>query len=94
VNHTFLKKYMPGDNPIGRQIRIALLAELPDKVPEPMFEIIGVVADAKNRRLEDPPEPEIWIPYTVAALPYRGGGILVRTAKDPLTMLNAVRHEV
>ena len=36
--------------------------------------------------------PEIWIPYTVAALPDHG--ILVRTAKDPLTMLEAVRHEV
>ena len=61
-------------------------------MPEPMFEIIGVVADAKNLGLQEPIEPEIWIPYTVTALPY--GGILVRTAKDPLTMLNAVRHEV
>ncbi|HTS57772.1 MAG TPA: ABC transporter permease, partial [Terriglobales bacterium] len=92
VNQTFVKKYLPGDNPIGRQVRISQLAELKDKVPEPMFEIIGVVADAKNNGLQEPIEPEIWIPYTVTALPY--GGILVRTAKDPLTMLNAVRHEV
>jgi len=92
VNQTFMKKYLPGDNPIGRQVRIAELAELRDKLPEPIFEIIGVVADAKNLGLENPPVPEIWIPYTVAALPY--SGILVRTANDPLTMLNAVRHEV
>ncbi|HXY06818.1 MAG TPA: ABC transporter permease [Terriglobales bacterium] len=92
VNQLFVKNYLPGDNPIGRQVRIAHLAELQDEVPEPMFEIIGVVADAKNLGLQDPPMPEIWIPYTVTALPY--GGILVRTAKDPLTLLNAVRHEV
>ena len=92
VNQTFVKKYLPGDNPIGRQVRIGILSELKDKVPEPMFEIIGVVADAKNLGLQEPIEPEVWIPYTVTALPY--GGILVRTAKDPLTMLNAVRHEV
>jgi len=61
-------------------------------VPEPMFEIIGVVADAKNQGLQDPPEPEVWIPYTVTGSAFRG--ILVRTAKDPLSMLNAVRHEV
>jgi len=91
VNQTFVKKYLPGDNPIGRQVRIAL-AESKDKVPEPMFEIIGVVSDAKNLGLQDPPMPEIWIPYTVTGS--ISGGILMRTAKDPLTMLNAVRHEV
>ncbi len=92
VNQTFVKKYLPGDNPIGRQVRIAQLAKLEDKVPEPMFGIIGVVADAKNVGLQDPPVPEIWIPYTVTGAAF--GGILVRTAKDPLTMLNAVRREV
>jgi putative ABC transport system permease protein len=92
VNQTFVKKYLRGDNAIGRQVRISQLAEFEDKVPEPMFEIIGVVADAKNQGLQDPPEPEIWIPYTVTGSAFRG--ILVRTAKDPLTMLKAVRHEV
>jgi putative ABC transport system permease protein len=92
VNQTFVKRYLPGDNPIGRQVRITLLAEFEDKVPEPMFEIIGVVADAKNIGLQDPPMPEIWIPYTVTGS--ISGGILMRTAKDPLTMLNTVRHEV
>ncbi len=92
VNQTFVKKYLPGDNPIGRQVRIAELAEFEDKVPEPMFEIVGVVADAKNQGLQDPPQPEIWIPYTVTGSAFRG--ILVRTAREPLAMLNAVRHEV
>ena len=59
---------------------------------DPWFEIIGVVADAKNRGLQDPPEPEVWIPYTVTGSAERG--ILVRTARDPLLMLNAVRKEI
>jgi len=92
VNQTFVNKYLHGENPIGRQVRINQLADFEDKVPEPMFEIIGVAGDAKNRGLEDPPGPEIWIPYTVTGSAPRG--ILVRTAKDPLTMLKAVRHEV
>jgi putative ABC transport system permease protein len=92
VNQTFVNKYLHGENPMGRQVRINQLAEFEDKVPEPMFEIIGVVADAKNRGLQDPPGPEMWIPYTVTGSAFRG--ILVRTAKDPLTMLQAVRHEV
>jgi putative ABC transport system permease protein len=32
VNQTFVKKYLPGENPIGRQVRIAQLAESEDKM--------------------------------------------------------------
>src|SRR5467141_508365 len=92
VNQTFVKKYLGKENPIGKQVRIAQLAEFEDAVKEPMFEIIGLVADVKNRGLQDPIEPEIWVPYTVTGSAFRG--ILVRTAKEPLTMLNAVEHEI
>jgi putative ABC transport system permease protein len=92
VNQAFVKKYLPGENPIGRQVRIAQLTEFEDKVAEPMFEIIGLVADARNRGLQDPPEPEIWIPYTVTGSSFRG--IMVRTAQEPMSMMNVVRHEV
>ena len=92
VNQTFVKKYLGSENPIGRQIRIAQLTEFEDAVKEPTFEIIGLVADAKNRGLQEPVEPEIWVPYTVTGSAFRG--ILVRTAKDPLTMMNAVQHEI
>jgi putative ABC transport system permease protein len=92
VNQTFVQKYLTAENPLGRQVRIASLAEFEDKVVDPTFDIIGVVVDAKNRGLQDPAGPEIWIPYTVTGTAFRG--ILVRTAKDPLAMLKAVRHEV
>ena len=92
VNQTFVKKYFGVENPIGRQVRIARLTEFEDKVAEPNFEVIGVVADALNQGLQDPPRPEMWIPYTVTGSGLRG--ILVRTSQQPLSMLNAVRHEV
>jgi putative ABC transport system permease protein len=50
------------------------------------------VTDVKNQGLQDPITPEIWIPYTVTGSAFRG--ILVRTAGEPLTMLNAVQHEI
>src|SRR6266481_3452505 len=92
VNQTFVKKYLGNENPIGRQVRIAQLAEFDDAVKEPVFEIIGLVADAKNRGLQEPVEPEIWVPYTVTGSAFRG--ILVRTAREQLTMMNAVEHEI
>jgi len=92
VNQTFAKKYLTNESPIGKQVRIAQLAEFEDAVKEPTFEIIGLVADAKNRGLQDPPQPEIWVPYTLTGSAFRG--ILVRTANEPLSMLNAVEHEI
>jgi predicted permease len=92
VNQTFVKKYLPNENPIGRQVRIAQLSDFEDKVADPNFEIIGTVADAKNRGLQDPPQPEIWIPYTVTGSAFRG--VIVRTAQEPLTLLDALRHEI
>jgi len=92
VNQTFVKKYLPNENPIGREVRIAQLADFEDKVADPTFEIIGVVSDALNRGLQDPPQPEIWIPFTVTGSAFRG--VLVRTTLEPLSLLNALRHEV
>jgi putative ABC transport system permease protein len=92
VNQQFVKKFLPSDNPIGKQVRIAQLAEFQDKVPDPTFEIIGVVSDVKNDGLQKPPGPEIWVPYTVTGSAFRG--ILVRTTQEPLSMMNVVRHEI
>src|ERR1700719_392863 len=92
VNQAFVKKYLGNENPIGRQVRIAQLAEFEDAVKEPVFEIIGLVADVKNRGLQDPVEREIWVPFTITGSGARG--ILARTAKEPMTMLNAVEREI
>ena len=37
-----------------------------------MFEIIGVVSDAKNQGIQEPPMPEAFIPYTVTGAFERG----------------------
>lgn len=92
VNQTFVKKYLSPDNPIGKQVQIRRLSEFADKVSNPTFEIIGVAADVKNKGLQDPPGPELWVPYTVTGSAFRG--ILVRTTQEPLTLMNAARHEI
>jgi putative ABC transport system permease protein len=92
INQTFAQKYFGAENPLGRQVRISFLEKAPDPVREPLFEIIGVVADVKNQGLQDPIIPEMWVPYTVTGSFERG--ILVRTANEPLGMLNAVRQEI
>ena len=57
-----------------------------------MFEIVGVISDAKNQGIIEPTRPEILIPYTITGAFERG--ILVRTRGNPEALMNSVRREV
>jgi len=93
VNQTLVTKYFGGEDPIGRQITIALGGGPPGAPAErPIFDIVGVIADAKNDGIRDPVLPELLVPYTITGQFERG--ILVRTAGDPAAMLNSVRKEI
>ena len=92
VNQTFVHKYLAKENPMGQRVHIAQLEQFPDKLADPWFEIIGVVADVKNNGLQDPVQPEIWVPYTMTGSAARG--VLVRTGPDPMTLMNPIRQEI
>ena len=51
-----------------------------------------MVGDVRNRGLRAPTEPEVWIPSTITGALLQL--LIVRTSQDPLTLTNAVRHEV
>ena len=93
VNQTFVNKFLGNENPIGQMVKINMLESMPDSpVKEPVFEIVGVISDAKNQGIQDPPMPEMFVPYTVTGAFERG--ILVRTSAPPLSLLNNVRREI
>jgi len=74
-------------------IKINMLEKLPrGAVADPMFEVIGVISDAKNNGIQDPPMPEMFVPYTVTGAFDRG--ILVRTSPPPLTLLKDLQREI
>ena len=92
VNETLAEKFFGKEDPIGRQLVLRDLATSPDPVANPSFEIVGVISDAKNQGIQDPVIPEVFIPYTITGAYERG--VLVRTAGEPMAMLNAVRREI
>jgi hypothetical protein len=93
VNQTLVQKFFGTDDPIGRQIRLTGLGKLPEgAVTDPSFEIVGVMADMRNQGVQEPPMPELLLPYTITSAFDRG--ILVRTPGDPMRIANAVRREV
>jgi hypothetical protein len=66
INQTLARRYFASDDPLGRQIKLAMLETFPTPpVPNPVFEIVGVVADAKNNGIQQQPVPEAFIPYTI-----------------------------
>jgi putative ABC transport system permease protein len=92
INQTFQRKYFGDEDPIGERIHILQLEKFPDPKPDAWYEVIGIVDDVKNHGLQDPIEPETWVPYTVTGSAQRG--VLVRTAGDPMLMMNAMRQEI
>jgi putative ABC transport system permease protein len=93
VNQTLAGRYFPREEPLGQRIKFKLLETLPNgKVDDPVFEIVGVISDAKNRGIKDPPMPEVFVPYTLTGAFMRG--ILVRTHGAPEALLNSVRREI
>jgi putative ABC transport system permease protein len=92
VNQAFVRKYLARENPLGARVHLIRLETFPDPVHDAWFEIVGVIADMKNQGLQLPVEPEMWLPYTITGS--SGRGILVRTAQDPLALMDSVRHEI
>ena len=93
VNQSLVDKYLGGENPLGRHLTLNLLKTIPrGKVEDPVFEIVGVVADAKNQGPREPIIPEAFVPHSITGFFERG--ILVRTATAPMPMLASVRREI
>lgn len=92
VNETLAKKFFGNEDPIGRPIVLKQLETWPEPVKNPVFEVIGIVADAKNQGIQEPPLPEMFIPYTITGFAERG--ILVRTAQEPMSLLPAVQKAI
>src|SRR5258705_11738982 len=73
VNQTLVTKYFGGEAPIGRQITIEAGGGAPNVPPEhPVFDIVGVISDAKNDGIRDPVRPELLVPYTITGQFQRG----------------------
>ncbi|HKY04372.1 MAG TPA: ABC transporter permease [Blastocatellia bacterium] len=86
INQTLARRYMEGEDPIGKRIRIGGQSRT----------VIGMVGDVKQSGLTGPARPEIYVPYTQGLSPdwMRDMTLVVRATSDPTLLTNAVRDEV
>ncbi len=99
VSQAFARRYFPHQDALGHTIRVPSLFQLghpPQVVVAPGADapllIIGIVADKANRGLNRPPEPEVFIPWTLVMGP--GVGLTVRTDGPPLALLHDIGVQI
>jgi putative ABC transport system permease protein len=93
VNQTLATKYFGKEDPLGRQIQLKNMPAGRGTPPtNPMLEIVGVFADVRNNGIERPIEPEMLAPYTITGAMERG--ILVRTAGNPVALIDQVKRQI
>jgi putative ABC transport system permease protein len=92
INQMLARHFFGEEDPVGQKIKLNELDRAPETPRDAYFEIVGVVADAKNQGLREPALPESFIPYSVSNFGHQG--IMVRTAGNPLAMVNSVSRAV
>jgi predicted permease len=89
VNQAFAKFYFPNQNPIGRKFSI----EDPER-PQPPFEIVGVVGDAKERSLAKLATRRFYLAFFQQKLRKQTINVEVRTLAEPATVSDSVRKVI
>jgi putative ABC transport system permease protein len=98
INETAEKLWPAGRDPIGQHMSIDWVAKPGGRqllVPAGSsadVTIVGILGDTKNAGLRDATAPAVFVPYTLVAPPSRT--LAVRTAGEPMAMLNTLRQAV
>ncbi|MBW3534338.1 MAG: ABC transporter permease [Gemmatimonadetes bacterium] len=88
LNEAAARRWFPDRDPLGARLKLGG----PDS-DEPWFRVVGVVADTRNRGLDQPTEPELF-----ASQQQAGGGnqyfLVVRIDVPPRSVLPGIRRAV
>ena len=93
VNETLARTYWPGQDPIGRRIRMG------SDMKRPWMTVVGLVKDVRHNGVTASVKEKFYVPY--AQFPQARGGdaargmtLVVRASGDPMALSNPIRAEV
>jgi putative ABC transport system permease protein len=96
VNETFVKRYLPGVDPLTQRLVIERLIPGATRLdPAVEWQIVGVSRDVRNAGPKDDRFPEIDVPFSQS--PWPGAQMAVRTAGEPASVqqgIAAVLHSL
>jgi putative ABC transport system permease protein len=88
VSESFVKRYWPDEDPIGKRFTFAFKERT----------VAGVVGDVRARGLERPPEPQVYVPYRQVSdgwlIYYSPKDLVVRSSIAAGTLLPEIRRIV
>jgi len=90
VNERTARRFFPGQNPVGQQIRVA--AELARDARHGPKTIVGIVGDVKYGGLDEETPAEIYMPYEQHAVD--AFTVAVRTSGDRIASNASLWHDV
>jgi putative ABC transport system permease protein len=88
VNEAFARRYFPGENPIGRHIRI----DPAHRTDEKRSEVVGVAGNVNEYLGQAEPRPELFESFL--AQPVASMYLMVRTRTDPALFADSLRRAV
>ena len=89
INETFKKQYWPNESALGKRI------DTSGNDGKPWQTIVGVVADIRERGLEEDLKPGVYLPVVQVPDGWNvPSQLAVRTAMDPVTIAKAVRETI
>jgi putative ABC transport system permease protein len=91
VNQALVERYLKGSDPIGRIVTLNIRTDA-GVLEDRRFEIVGVVADARNQGVTERPASEVFLPYGAASVRLRG--FIVKTSVAPLALAERVKREI
>jgi predicted permease len=87
VNQKFVDRFLPGQNAVGKQVRLEASGVEPG-----WSEIVGVVGNVKTYSEATRDDPEVYEPFLQRPQSYFF--VMVRTASDPNVLASALRSTV
>jgi predicted permease len=95
INETMARRYWPNSTALGQSFRVPDLKTIPFCIVATSgqsFQIIGIVADARNDGLGQPAQPAVYLPYTFLMEVFTH--ILVQTNGSLSSVYQAVREQI
>ncbi len=91
VSQSLATKYWPGQDPIGKRLKISGDA---DDNTQPWRTVVGVAGNVRSDGQYWPFRPEIYVPYTQFPWILYPRNIVVRTTVKPLSIVPEIRRQV
>lgn len=85
INEAMARRLFPSGDPVGQRVSWEIAAPR-------WLTVVGVVGDVRQWGLENPAQPEMYVPYSV--LPRPRMYLVVRSSSDPAALIRAIQGAV